>query len=97
MRRRYTPEMVEEVKKHLTITDIWVLMGLPGRPAKSCKSPFRDDHNPSFSVFDNGQRWKDHATGEGGDVIEFLAKALKMSPREAFKEYIHLARRKGLV
>jgi hypothetical protein len=38
-------------------------------------SPFREDRSPSFSVFEDGTRWKDHATGEGGDVFDFIAKA----------------------
>ena len=41
-------------------------------------SPFREDRHPSFSCFsdDRGRaRWKDHATGESGNVIDFMMKA----------------------
>ena len=31
---------------------------------KSCRSPFRDDRNLSFSVFEDYHKWKDHATGQ---------------------------------
>jgi hypothetical protein len=41
-----------------------------------CLSPFRDESKPSFSIYANGTRWHDHATGEGGDVVDFIAKAL---------------------
>jgi len=51
----------------------WNALGLPGQPGKCCKSPFRADRKPSFSVFNDSKSWKDHATGEGGDVIDFVA------------------------
>ena len=48
----------------------------PGWTAgKSCKSPFREDRTPSFSVFDNGRAWKDHGNGDAGDVVSFYMKA----------------------
>lgn len=47
-------------------------------------SPLRDgDAHPSFSVTADG-RWRDHATGQGGDVIDLaVALGLATSPREA--------------
>lgn len=47
-------------------------------------SPLRDgDANPSFSVTADG-RWRDHAIGQGGDVIDLaVALGLAASPREA--------------
>jgi hypothetical protein len=75
----YHPEGVnlfKTAKEHYTIPFLWRSFGYPGKPSASCKSPFRDDDNPSFSVFDEGRKWKDHATGDGGDIIEFLKFAL---------------------
>ena len=68
-----------EAKAAFTIADAWHRLGLPGQPSKSCRSPFRDDRSPSFSVFDNGTRWHDHADGTGGDVIDLVATALNIS------------------
>ena len=51
--------------------------GLEGDPKSSCKSPFREDRNPSFSIHSDGTAWTDHATGDGGDVIEFIRHAIK--------------------
>jgi hypothetical protein len=62
-------------RERFTIPEIWETLGLPGEPKPACKSPFRDERSPSFSIFDSGRGWKDHATGDGGDVIEFLRKA----------------------
>lgn len=47
------------------------------------KSPFRHDKTPSFSIFDGGGRWHDHATGEGGDAYEFVKLAKSCDFAEA--------------
>ena len=44
--------------------------------ALSLCSPFRPESNPSFSIYNQGRAWKDHGTGKGGDVIEFVKVAL---------------------
>ena len=72
-----------EAKAALTICEAWHRLSLPGSPGKSCRSPFRHDKSPSFSVYEDGQRWKDHATGQGGDVSDFVAAALKISLSDA--------------
>lgn len=64
----------EEARERLRIPELWRRFGLRGAPAKSCKSPFRDDRNPSFSVSADCTLWNDFATGEGGDAIDFLAR-----------------------
>jgi hypothetical protein len=70
-RREYTREdtkaLAELIKQRVTIKDLWERFFPGSTPGKSCKSPFRDDRNPSFSLYDNGKRWKDFGTGEGGE------------------------------
>ena len=78
-----SPDIFEQAKKTYRIEDIWSAFDLPGQPGKSCKSPFRKDNHPSFSVYDEGRRWKDHATSDGGDVIEFVKHALDGSHKDA--------------
>ncbi|MDB4412437.1 bifunctional DNA primase/polymerase [Akkermansiaceae bacterium] len=63
------------LKEVYRIHDAWEDLELPGEPSESCQSPFRDDLNPSFSVFDAGRKWKDHGTDEQGDVFDFVQKA----------------------
>ena len=48
------------------------------------------DRSPSFSVSEDGQRWCDFATGERGDVIDFLAKVRGISSAEAFVELLKM-------
>lgn len=41
---------------------------------KPIKSPLRADNNPSFSIHPKTMLWKDFATGESGDVFDFVAR-----------------------
>lgn len=69
-------DLFAEARAAYNIPGAWAMLQLPGEPNARCRSPFREDRNPSFSIFDNGRAWKDHATGEGGDLIEFIRTAL---------------------
>ncbi|OPZ73134.1 MAG: hypothetical protein BWY82_01221 [Verrucomicrobia bacterium ADurb.Bin474] len=64
---------LEELLARVSIEDVWQALNLPGEPRKSMLSPFRGESQASFSVF--GNRWKDHGTGEQGDVLDLIAKA----------------------
>lgn len=61
------------------------------RPGRSCCSPFREDRKPSFSVFADGRKWQDFATGEHGDAADFFAKARGLTNADATRELIALA------
>lgn len=79
-----------DLKTHYSIARAWRDEGLPGEPATVCRSPFRAEHkhgdaNPSFSVFDEGRRWKDFATGEGGDVFDLITKVRGCDMAEAIR------------
>jgi hypothetical protein len=75
----------------LRIPDLWQLLHLEGKPGKSCRSPFRKDRHPSFSVFHDNRKFKDFTTGEGGDAADFLALARGLSLKDACVELIRLA------
>ncbi len=82
---------LENALAKLTIPDLAAQLFPGWRFGKSCPSPFREDRHPSFSVYDNGRRWKDHATSEGGDVVDFLAKAHGITNADACRELIAMA------
>ena len=82
---------IHTLKENLRIPEVWHRLGLPGEPSLSCRAPFRPDKSPSFSVYDDGRRWKDHGTGEGGDVIDFIANAFDIAKKEAYKRFIVMA------
>src|SRR5258708_4747814 len=68
---------IERIKAGLSIAAAWTHLGLRGRPARECRSPFRDDKHASFSVYTakDGERWYDHGTASGGDVLDLWARA----------------------
>jgi hypothetical protein len=82
---------LQAAKERLRVPELWAMLSLPGKPGRACRSPFREDHNGSFSIFDDGRKWKDHATGEGGDAVDFVAVALGISNQEACRKLIGLA------
>lgn len=88
---------IKAAKKRLNIFDLWRRLGIPGLPDICCCSPFRPDGHPSFSIYMDGTRWFDHATGEGGDAIDFLGKAAGITNRAAVKLFIRLARNENAV
>ncbi|HWB02465.1 MAG TPA: CHC2 zinc finger domain-containing protein [Verrucomicrobiales bacterium] len=90
---------INEAKDRLRIPELWRLLQLPGNPpqrgAGGCVSPFRADRHPSFSIFDEGRMWKDHATGDGGDAVHFLMHAEQTDRRTALRRLLDLANVSG--
>jgi DNA primase len=73
--------------------ELWHKLGLRGDPKRSCLSPFRDEKEPSFSVFQVGSQWfyKDHATGESGDEISLIVRHTGCEKKDAIQSYHDLA------
>ena len=71
---------IPEALSRLVLADVWELApgggtstSIPGRRSCVVKSPFREDKNPSFSVFDGGKAFSDKARdGIKGGVWEFV-------------------------
>lgn len=80
-----------EAKTRLKIPQVWIQLRLPGKASKSCCCPWRRDKHPSFSVFADGTRWKDHATGERGDAVDFFEQATGLSHYDACRQFIAMA------
>ena len=82
---------IAEAKLRLTIPILWEILGLPGEPAESCCSPFREDAHPSFSIFAQGTRYYDHGEGDGGDAVDFLRRGTGLSKSANCRMFIKLA------
>jgi len=93
--RGHYVNLIKEAKRRCPIPWLWDYYGLPGKPGRSCRSPFREDRHPSFSISPDGQLFNDFATGEGGDVVSFLELAAGLSNKEACRTLIDLADLKG--
>lgn len=80
-----TPDLAD-IKARLTIPEAWHLLALPGEPGRCVPSPFRPDRHPSFSIFDDGRRFKDHSgASPAGDVLDFIGAALRCDTAGALK------------
>jgi hypothetical protein len=82
---------LERAKDRVTILELGERLFPGWKPGKSCHSPFREDRNPSFSIFADNHEWKDHGTGEHGDAVDFLAKARGIDISTAARELIAMA------
>lgn len=91
MTHRLTQDEIRQLKQTFNVFDAYRTLGLPGEPKKLMKSPFREDSNPSFSIYNNGNNWKDFGTGETGDVIAFIEKVENLQPNKAFSRFLELA------
>jgi hypothetical protein len=95
MKSLYSPysgqSTLEDAKARLNIHALWIHFNYPGKPAASCRCPWREDHKPSFSVSADGLLWHDFATGEGGDVVDFFQRATGLPQKDACRKFIELA------
>jgi hypothetical protein len=80
-------DVFAEAREKYTIAEVWAAFGYAGEPKASCKSPFREDKRPSFSIYNHGRSWTDHTTGESGDVIEFARHALGGCDHKAVRDW----------
>lgn len=75
----------KDIKARYTVLDVWRMLMPQSCPLKDgvYHSPFRDDSNPSFSISQQGRKWKDFSSDEGGDVLDFYQKATGCTLPEA--------------
>jgi len=85
---------LQEAIRRLPIPVLWERLGLRGHVSGNCvvRSPLRDDdRHPSFSIFADGRRFKDHATGETGDSFDFYQRITKTDAKTAWRPFKVLA------
>jgi hypothetical protein len=85
---------LHEAIRRLPIPVLWERLGLPGQVSGNCtvRSPLRDDdRHPSFSIFADGRRFKDHGTGESGDSFDFYQRITQTDARTAWRAFKALA------
>ena len=94
-RGAHSDDLLQEALARLTIEALWDHFNYGPRRGNPIKSPFREDKHPSFSIYtddkDGKQKWKDHATDEGGDAFDFYQRATNKSAKDAFAKFIELA------
>jgi hypothetical protein len=70
------------------IVDEWHRRGYQGEPRSSCRCPWHDDKNQSFSVYDKGRRFKCFAGCGQGTLVDFVAIADGTNGSEASKRLL---------
>ncbi len=80
-----------EAKERVNIRGLWQHFGLEGQPSKSCRCPFHQDRNNSFSVSPDGVLFNCFAGCGGGDAVDFLALATRLPKAAVCREFIRLA------
>jgi hypothetical protein len=80
---------IDELKQKLPLPQLMEQLGYSEFAKRSVCSPFREDKNPSWGIYKDAKGWhfKDFATGEGGDELDFLAIHNKCDPKQALKLY----------
>jgi hypothetical protein len=71
-------ERISAAKSRVSIASAWARLGLPNPPqegSRLVRSAFREEKIPSFSIFQDGRRWKDHGDGTSGDLLDFVQAA----------------------
>ena len=101
----------DEIARSCSIADALMITGLSLRNSRGSgveppsdkgtyRSPFRQESNPSFSVFrdraDRHWRFKDHATNESGNMINFVVIGCSLSSNAEAAELIDRELRLGL-
>ena len=87
--------IVASAKGLLSIEELWRLRNWPGKPARSCRAPYREDRRPSGSVLADGQLFHDFSTGETLDAPALLARVEKLTVRDSCKLFVQLAKGNG--
>jgi len=63
--------------KNIDLHEVASRLGLERQGKGNYWSPFREEKNPSFSIYFNGYwKWKEHGTGETGSAIDLVMKVL---------------------
>jgi hypothetical protein len=85
-------DLLQRAKAILTIPVLWKHFRLPPITGNPVLSPFRHEENPSFSIYDDGNRCKDHGgDGREGDSYDFYQWMTGKNAKTAFKEFVILA------
>ena len=81
-----------ELKQRCPLPLLMQRLGLGHHARSSCRSPFRDDQNASWGIYqrDGRYQWKDLGTGDGGDEITFIARLHNLDQQRDFLRIVDL-------
>ena len=77
---------IYDLKQQIDIVDViesYTELKKIGSNFQAVSNPLRHDEHPNFIISPSKQIWKDFATDDGGDVIDFIKEAEKLNITEA--------------
>lgn len=89
--RRLQQELIR-LKQQCPMPMLMRKLGLGAYARSSCRSPFREDQNPSWGIFQRQGGWhfKDFSDGDSGDEVTLLARFKGWDVKEDFKRIVAL-------
>lgn len=85
----------DNVLKHISQLEITLnAIGLNELPKKNISSPFTEDKNPSFQIFNNGD-FKCYSTGKGGDCFQLVAELNNLDCKREFNKVLEIVATKN--
>jgi hypothetical protein len=92
---RAADSLLKRAIAQLTVDDLWDHFAYGERETDPVRSPwYPQDVDTSFSVYDEGRRFKDHDPGrpdERGGSFDFYCRATGKTPKDAFEPFVILA------
>jgi|TARA_R110002167_G_scaffold102250_3_gene265438 hypothetical protein len=82
---------IEDIKARVDIFELLQRRGIETKGSKPILSPIRDERTPSFSIYQDGKRWKDFGSDEGGDVIDLEQVLCGVDKKEAIRSLAEMA------
>lgn len=85
---------LQSLKQRCPLPDLMKHLGFGAQAVSSCRSPFRHEKTASWGIFQGDDKWfyKDLASGESGDELDFLAQVLRVERDKNFTLLVGLYR-----
>ena len=87
---RRLKKQCETLKDNCPMPMLLRKLGLGAHAKRSCPSPLRPDHNPSWGIFqrDGGWHFKDHGNDDSGDEVTLIARLKGWDEQRDFKRIV---------
>lgn len=81
---------ISHLRQKLPLPDLLHALGQGKHACRSCSSPFREDANASWGIYQRAGRWhfKDLGNGDSGDELTFLARWLGLDEKRDFRRIL---------
>ena len=88
---RQLKKKCETLKSKCPMPMLLAKLGLAAHAKRSCPSPLRPDHNPSWGIFPHQGGWyfRDHGNDDSGDEVTLIARLKGWDEQQDFKRIVN--------